>query len=118
VLALPVTYSDRTRSLEQYRLGLRMGAQVHGAPPDRRMKECVGAAYPPAPVDVTLEVACTFLACAVIVGIARDAHLGCAIDECFAQRAGPVGIGDGQRSAAPAIAIVARADAALRAHEI
>src|SRR5437870_2451843 len=84
VLALPVTYSDRTRCLEQYRLGLSMGAQVHGASADRRMKECVGATYPPASVDVALEVACAFLTCTVIVRIARDAHLGRTLDECFA----------------------------------
>ena len=82
------------------------------------MKECVGTTYAPAAMDVALKVTHSVLAGTVVIGVTRDAEINRTLDKCFAERVGPVRIGDGQGTTAPAKAVIAWPDTDLGAHEI
>ena len=116
--ALIEAHADRAPVFEQDAGGLRRDAQVDAAAPDRRMQKRSGATDPPTFENIALEIARALLARAVVVRVARNAEFTRSGDKGFAQRRGPVRIGDRQRTAAAAQAIVARADPAFRTHEV
>ncbi len=116
--ALAVAHACRAPSFEQDGIGLRADAQVDPAAPYGWVQEGVGGGNPAALLDDALEVPGALLRRAVVIGVARDAELGGAGDEGFAQGARPVGTADRQAASAAAIRIVAGSDASFGALEV
>jgi hypothetical protein len=82
-----------------------------------RRKARAGA-HPPAVLDQPLHVADAGLRGAVVVGVARDAEAGHAIDEGLHERLAPIGVADREQAVAATVFAVHAADAALRALEV
>ena len=75
---------------------LRIGANVNIGPLAGRAQECLGRAMAIAFVDGALEVPGPGLIAAVVVRIARDAHLGGTFDERLTDGVDQIKIGDRQ----------------------
>jgi hypothetical protein len=97
---------------------VRVRPDVDIRPFPRRMQEGGRGADTQAITDGALGVGHALLNRAVVVGIARDAEAHRARHERFAKRVAPVHGGDGEIAVAPAIGIIALADAFFQPLEI
>ncbi len=116
--ALDVTHADRTLAFEDDAGRMRMGPHMDVRPLARRMQERGRRTDAQAVLDGALGVGHALLDRAVVVGVARDAEADRARHERLAQRILPVHGGDGQVAVAPAIGVLALADAPLQPLEI
>src|SRR5215831_13332353 len=82
------------------------------------MEEGARRAHSPPVEDGALRVGDALLDLAVVVGVAGDARLNCALDEGITQWVAPVDVGDGESSVAAAKDRIAVADAPFHAPEI
>ena len=97
---------------------MRVGLHMDIRPLARRMQERGRRTDAPAVLDGALGVGYALLDRAVVVGVFRDAEADRAGHERLAQRILPVHGGDGQIAVAPAIGVLALADAPLQPLEI
>ena len=118
IAGLDVGDADRALAIEQDAGGVRADADVEIAASGGGPQEGARGADAPAVLDQPLHVADAGLRGAVVVGVARDAEAGDAVDEGFHERLAPVGVGDGQQAVAAAVVAVDAADAPLRALEV
>src|SRR6266481_2369023 len=95
-----------------------MRAHMHVRPLPRRMQEGGRGTDAQAVPDGALGVGDALLDGAVVIGVARDAETDGAGHEGFAERILPVHGGDGEIALAPAIGVIALADAPLQPLEI
>src|SRR4029077_9490326 len=116
--ALDVAHADRALAFKDDLRGVRMRTNMDIAALARGMQESLCCAAAKAVLDRALGVRDAFLDCAVVIGIARDAEADGARHEGLAQRILPVHGGDGETALAPAIFVIALADAALQSFEI
>ena len=108
--ALAVAHANGALALE-HDLG-DVGVRAHGEifALHRRMQVAAGGALAHAVLDDALHVAHARLHGAVVVAVARDAHLHRALDEGLADRVAPVEVGDRQVAVAAAEGVVGLAD--------
>ena len=116
--ALDVAHADRALAFKDDVGDMGMRAHMDVRPLPRRMQERLRRAHAQAVLDGALAVGHALLDRAVVVGVFGNAEADGACHEGFAERILPVHGGDGERAVAPAIGVVALADAPLQPLEI
>ncbi len=110
--ALAIADADGTLTLKNQARRVHPGAHFEVRPLHHGMQKGAGGAHAAALEDRALGVVDAELTFAVVVRVARDAHLDRARDEGLAQRMMLVDVGDGQTAFTPAKGLVALPDAA------
>ncbi len=116
--AIAIADADCALALQHDLGGVRMRHDIEIRPPHRRFEERTRRTHAPAPLDRALGVGHAFLDDAVVIGVARDAERGGALDEGVAQGMPPIGVGYGQVAVAPAECFITLAEPPLHAAEI
>src|SRR3954464_3295171 len=116
--AFDVAHADRALAVEDDLGRMRMGAHMDIRPFARGMQKRSRGADAAAVLNGTLRVGDAFLDRAVVVGVARNAEAHRTSHERLAERIAPLHGGNRQTAVAPAIGILALADAPLQPLEI